>query len=241
MHSVTARYRLTSLLLAAAGASLIGVASASAATFSNPTPINMPAAGPTNGTPYPSPVAVAGLFGTVTDVNVTLRGVSHTYPEEFGAVLVSPGGQAFKALDGPGDATDVTDVTWVLDDSAAAFLPTSGALASGTFKPTSYYNNAFSFPAPGPGAAYAWGGPTVSGTATFASVFNGTLPNGTWNLFVRDFFNMSGGQFAGGWSLDLATNGSPPAAPSKKCKKKKRKGKKGASAAKRCKKKKKRK
>jgi subtilisin-like proprotein convertase family protein len=48
--------------------------------------------------------------------------------------------------------------------------------------------------------------------------------NGTWSLFVRDFSPGDGGQFAGGWSLEVSPDPPPPASPGatgapKKCKK----------------------
>jgi subtilisin-like proprotein convertase family protein len=231
----------SSMALILTGAILIlGASTARAATFPNPSPITIPA-GPGNAAPYPSSIVVSGLTGTVTDVNISLFDFSHTRPDDVGVLLVAPSGQAFKAMDGAGDDTDATNINLTLDDAAASALPTTGALASGTFRPTSQYST-FNFPAPGPGTAYSI--PAPIGSATFASVFNGVSPNGTWNLFVRDFTMGESGQFLGGWSLEVSTP--PPAQPlvpptqttptKKKCKKKGKK--RSASAAKRCKKKK---
>ena len=38
------------------------------------------------------------------------------------------------------------------------------------------------------------------------SVFDGTDPNGTWNLFVVDDVARTRGQFAGGWSLEITAD-----------------------------------
>src|SRR5215213_4164699 len=42
--------------------------------------------------PYPSPIAVSGLGGTVTDVNVTLKGLSYPSPPDLDVLLVAPDG-----------------------------------------------------------------------------------------------------------------------------------------------------
>ena len=73
-------------------------APASAATFSNTTPftitdspaecVQQPASA------YPSQIAVSGLPGVVTDVNVTITGFSHEYPADVRMLLVGPGGQS---------------------------------------------------------------------------------------------------------------------------------------------------
>ena len=43
-------------------------------------------------TPYPSTCVVSGLSGSISDVNVQLAGLSHTYPDDIDMLLVSPGG-----------------------------------------------------------------------------------------------------------------------------------------------------
>lgn len=235
----------------AAGILIVSAPAAGAATFSNPGAITIPNT-LDNASPYPSSIAVSGLTGAVTDVNVSLLDFSHTNPDDVAFVLVAPGGQAFKPLDGAGGNAGAVNVNLTLNDSAAALVPTANvALTSGTFRPTSQYDNAFALPAPGPGTAYSV--PAPSGTATLASAFNGAAPNGTWNLFVRDFRNGDSGQVTGGWRLEVTTPPTPqPATPTraaKKCKKKKKKKKRSASilsaatniaaGSKRCKKKKK--
>jgi hypothetical protein len=37
------------------------------------------------------------------------------------------------------------------------------------------------------------------------NVFNGTVPNGTWELFVQDFVSGDAGNIAGGWSISITT------------------------------------
>jgi hypothetical protein len=236
-------------MMLALGTLALTAAPAGAATFTNATPITIPISDETfvNASPYPSDIAVSGVSGPVTDVNVRLNGFSHTFPDDVGIVLVGPGGALMLMIGATdlGTPQPASNLNITFDDSAAAFAPNDSALASTSYKPT---NNHFipgsdNFPAPGPGTAYSDPGPNTGGTATLASTFGGTSANGTWSLFVRDFLGTSqGGLIAGGWSLDFPNpTAAPPTKAAKKCKKAKKKGKKGGAAAKGCKKKKRKK
>jgi subtilisin-like proprotein convertase family protein len=176
------------------------------ATFTNSTAIVIGTGAANNGQPYPSAIAVAGLTGNVTSVKVTLNNFSHTFVSDVGIVLVAPGGQALLLQDGAGGEDEIANLTYSLADAGATHLPET-AWAPGTYKPTTYFEGD-SFPAPGPGTAY--NNPPGVGTSTFASTYNGTNPNGTWNLFVRDFSNLDGGTIAGGWTLEITTSGGVP-------------------------------
>ncbi|HXH80078.1 proprotein convertase P-domain-containing protein [Nocardioides sp.] len=141
--------------------------------------------------PYPSQVSVSGI-GPVTDLNVTLDNITSTYPDDMDLLLVGPGGQQSTLMSDAGGSTTVTDLDLTLDDEAATDLPGAGPLVAGTFRPTNIANGADSYPAPAP---------APSG-ATALSAFDGTDPNGTWQLFAADTVS---GDFAriGGWSLDI--------------------------------------
>ncbi len=183
------------------------------AVFTNATPITINDAA--TATPYPSAIVVSGLGtsipATAGSVKVTLNSYSHTFSDDVGMVLVGPTGAALLLQDGAGDDPDMVNITYTLSDTGATVLPGTTAWAAGTYKPTTYYIND-SFPAPGPGTAYGSPGPTGGGTATFASVYTGTNPNGTWNLFVVDFVGGDAGSISGGWSIEITT-GSPPLFP----------------------------
>ena len=180
---------------------------AGAATFTNSAPINWTAVGANNGSLYPSPVVVAGMVGTITDVTVTINNLSHTFPDDLGFVLVAPNGDALLLQDGAGDDPDMVNVTYTLADSGATDLPNVTAWAPGAYDPTSHYLPGTSFPAPGPLAAHLHPGPAGGGTASFASAYAGDNANGTWNLFTRDFTNVDAGGIAGGWTLAVTTTG----------------------------------
>ena len=163
------------------------------ATFSNPAPIaiNDNAAG----SPYPSNITVAGLLSNVAKVTVDLTGVSHTYPDDVDILLVAPGGQNTLLMSDAGGSGDITNLNFTFDDAAAAALPDETQLIGGTFKPTNYDTTSDVFPAPAPAP-----GATVS-----LSVFNGTDPNGTWSLYVRDDTGSDFGSIGGGWTLHITT------------------------------------
>ncbi len=230
--------RFSSALTVTAIGMMLSAGYASAATFSNTAPITIPSTGPTNAAPYPSSINVAGIPGPITDVNVKLNGYTHGFPDDVGAALVAPGGQALLLMDCVGDTTNAANLTFTFDDSAAMQAPNAGLLSTGSFKPANHCGNLDMFPAPGPGTAYGNPGPNPVGTATLASSFNGGIANGVWNLYVRDFVAMESGQFAGGWSLEIQP--SPlVVTKKKKCKKKKKKRRAGTAKKKKCKKKKK--
>jgi subtilisin-like proprotein convertase family protein len=150
------------------------------------------------GSPYPSNVSISGMTGTITKVTVTLKGISHTYPDDLDVLLVGPAGQNAVVMSDVGGSVDVNNLNLTLDDAAALSLPDASALTSGTFKPTNV-GTTDSFPAPAPA--------TSGGSAL--SVFNGTNPNGTWRLYVVDDAAQDLGSMSGGWCVGITT-GAPP-------------------------------
>lgn len=147
-------------------------------------------------TPYPSNIAVSGLLGTILNVTVTINGFTHSLPTGVGMLLVGPQGQTVDLFDCAGGTDLVIDSTITFDDSAATQIPAAGPVVSGTFQPSAYCNRTFTAPAPAPpfGAAL--------------SVFNGTNPNGIWQLFVQGFIvdeTVGEGNLSGGWTLNITT------------------------------------
>jgi len=69
-------------------------------------------------------------------------------------------------------------------------------MSSGTWKPSVYEPGTDGFTSPAPAEPYA----------AALSAFNGTDPNGTWSLYVRDDFTGMSGSIAGGWSLSITTS-----------------------------------
>jgi hypothetical protein len=174
------------LALAASGLAVAAVgavpAHAATGTFSNTTSIAIPAGAPgtTEGPadPYPSNINVTGLTGTITDVNATLNGFSHTFPHDVEVVLAGPGRHASILMRNAGDGDDVTNLTLTFDDEAPAPLAITGPLTSGSYKPS---------------------GPLP------LSVFDGTSASGQYSLFVDDIAGSDTGAISGGWSLAITT------------------------------------
>ncbi len=197
----------STLAVKAQSAPSVSESDAPQAVFTNSAEITFGTGGPNNGSLYPSPINVTGLSGNIPttpgSIKVTINNFSHTFASDVGFVLVGPTGAAFLIQDVAGGEDPVSGVTYTLSDTGATFLPETSWTA-GTYKPTSYFLGD-SFPAPGPLTAYANPGPASGGTATFSSVFGGTNPNGTWNLFTRDFITGDGGSIAGGWTLEIDT------------------------------------
>ena len=170
--------------------------------FSNPSSITIPSSSVS--TPYPSTIDVSGEVGTITNLMVTLNGMSHTYPGDVNVLLVGPGGQTVVLMSDTVGSIPMTNVTFTLSDQAYYPLPPpSYALLDGTFQPTDLAPNhtdpPYAFPAPAPTPPYT----------TSLATFDGLSPNGTWSLYISDGGTDDGGQISGGWSLAITTV-SPP-------------------------------
>jgi uncharacterized delta-60 repeat protein/uncharacterized repeat protein (TIGR01451 family) len=144
-------------------------------------------------TPYPSTVAISGVSGMVSHVTVTLRNLTHTYPQDIGILLVGPTGEMARLM-GDVCSNAIANLTLTFDSLASTPLPVTGDVVSGTYTPTvkdmltSYYP-------PAPAGPYG----------SSLKVFNGKNPNGTWSLYVVDDDYQDVGNIAGGWSLNIST------------------------------------
>jgi hypothetical protein len=189
--------RFSPPLLALGGLLVAGPGLVRGATFSNATPVNLPVGAPAS--PYPSPIAVSQITGTVTRVAVTLNNLSHVFPDDLDVLLVGPGGQKVMLMSDAGGGNAVNNINLTFAHGSGATLPDAGQITSGTFEPTDYQAGE-SLPGPAPPGPYE----------TDLTVFNGANPNGTWQLFTHDdaTFN-GGGSIGGGWRLDLDV-ASPP-------------------------------
>jgi subtilisin-like proprotein convertase family protein len=156
-------------------------------------------------TPYPSNLLVSGMGGTITAVSVRVSGFTHPSPEDVNMMLVSPTGAAFVFMGNCGGHFQASNVILTFADGATRLPQTN--IVSGTFAPTDYSGSATQWPTPAP-ATPSEAQPL--GTATFAFVFDGENPNGTWQLFIYDDTNGGGGQLAQGWILTLTTTADRP-------------------------------
>lgn len=172
-------------------------AQAAVATFTNLASIAMPGSVFTSGpaSPYPSTIVVSGATGLATDVNLTLSGLTHAFPDDIDILLVGPTGQTLLVMSDVGGGADVGAITLLFDDEASGSLPNSTQISGGTFLPTNFGAAADAFPAPAPAGPY--------GSAL--SVFDGLDPNGTWQLFVDDDSSGHIGTIANGFSLTISS------------------------------------
>jgi subtilisin-like proprotein convertase family protein len=215
--------------LAAVAALGLAASAASAATFSNDADITIndgsescPSGGattaPGTATPYPSTIAVTTFpeGSSITDVNVTVSGLSHGWPDDIGLLLVSPAGQSVILMTDSGGGFSDSGINLTFDDAASDPVPDNTALVSeSTYRPsrgTSIAEGDCDAPASFPGAPM---GPY----GTSLSVFNGTNPNGDWKLYVIDDARLFTGSISG-WSLDISTTTVPTTPTTKNdCKK----------------------
>jgi len=116
---------------------LCGHQPATGATFYNPTNIliNLPV-GPPGVSPYPSPITVSELFGSITNVTVTISNLSHTVPDDLDILLVGPSGQRMLLMSDAGGSNAISSVRLTFSDDASAILPDSGRIVNGAYRPT---------------------------------------------------------------------------------------------------------
>jgi uncharacterized repeat protein (TIGR01451 family) len=170
----------------------------SSRSFTNSNVIIIPTDGPAN--TYPSTLTVAGVTGAVSKVTVTIKQLTHTFPEDVDMLLVGPGGQKVMLMSDTGGGVGITGVTLTFDDSAA-LLPFGPTIFSGMYHPTDH-TPSDAFPSPAPSGPYG----------TNLSVLIGSNPNGTWSLYVFDDAGGDQGRINGGWTLDIQT-ASPVSTP----------------------------
>ena len=201
----------------------LAASAASAATFSNTDAITIndgssTCAAPGLATPsYPSTITVTNSDfpegSRIGDVNVTVSGLSHTFPDDVGLLLVSPAGKSTILMTDSGGGSighAVSGINLTFDDAASGSLPDSTLLESGTYLPTKGSQGPGTpsegcpvpspFPAPAPAGPY---GSTLS-------VFNGSDPKGTWQLYVIDDAEFGAGSISGGWSLEISLDTTAP-------------------------------
>jgi len=160
--------------------------------FANTNDISIPSSGAA--APYPSTLNVSGLNTNILKLTVTLNQLSHTQPDDLDILLVGPNGQKTLLMSDCGGINIINNVNLTFDSAAATGLPDSGQIISGTFKPTDFQVGDV-LPSPAPAGPYV----------TDLTVFNGTDPNGAWQLYVLDDFGSFSGDIAGGWTLNITT------------------------------------
>jgi subtilisin-like proprotein convertase family protein len=151
---------------------------------------------------YGSSIVASGLTGAITDLNVTLTNFNHLNPDDVDILLVGPSGKRILLMSDAGGTTDVVNVNLTFDDGAAAVIPDAGPVITASVRPSNFGTGDTL-----PDLLPPYPNSSTAGSATLASVFNGTQPNGTWRLYVVDDATTSAGTFTGGWSIDVTAGG----------------------------------
>ncbi len=187
------------LVMLISGVLLVQPAFAATNTFSNTGSITIPNSGAAS--PSPSTITVSGITDTVIDVDVTLNGLTHTFPDDIDILLVGPGGQSVILMSDAGGSFDVNNLTITFDQSAllAASNNFLLCLASPCTRQPTNYGSGDTFAAPAPAGPYG----------NSLNDFNGVSPNGTWSLYVVDDLTGDSGSISGGWSLTITTGVAP--------------------------------
>lgn len=161
--------------------------------------------------PYPSTIDASGLTGTITNIQLTMFGVSHTFSDDMGAAILSPVGTPVLLFSGPGpDASlpgnkRITNLTWTFDDNALEMLPADTTPVSGTFKPgLDQWDETF----PDPNRPGQFLPESTTFNKTFQSLLGENL-NGQWQLLMRDANSGDSGIVAGGWSIAFEVTAVP--------------------------------
>src|SRR5215203_6185730 len=168
--------------------------SASAATFTNTTPITIPDSGAAS--VYPSTINVTGQQGSINNISVQLFNVGHANPEDLDILVVSPSGTASIVMSDVCGGGDVEDQLWSLHTTIQPGLSFMGAQCpSVSYKAT---DTGFGGPDSWPGA------PAGTHLARFQDFF-GEDPNGEWKLYVIDDSPGNAGDIETGWGLTFST------------------------------------
>ncbi|BAK64758.1 hypothetical protein SLG_00830 [Sphingobium sp. SYK-6] len=181
---------------------LIGATPALAVDFTFTGPTAIPGSGTFGpAADFPIEFAVSGL-GTVTDVNVTLTGLTHSYSDDLQMILVSAAGTRVLLMNEAGGPANWNNDTVTFDQSAAAAMPNSFGgtnfnIPSGSYKPSAY--------SVGPVLSLLIDG-------TNLDLFNGEDANGTWKLFISDVNLFDAGSVQG-VTLSIEALTPPPAVP----------------------------
>ncbi len=158
-------------------------------------------------TPYGTPITVAGQVGAITDINVTLNGLTLTNPQSSRFLLVSPNGRSLVLMSGAGSSAAVNNANVTFDDSASGQVTIP--ILTGSYRPTDNSGGSHYFPGPAPLAPYY-------ANNSGLNIFNNFSPNGEWRLFIMSNSTSTSGTITGGWSIDITT-GPPPTLPPASC------------------------
>lgn len=159
--------------------------------------------------PYPSILQVSETSGVISQVNVTLTGLTHSFPDDLDLRLTAPSGRTVVLMSDVGGSLPATGLTLTLRDDAELDLPYgNGAigLSSGSFRPRNQTQDVvFNVGAlPMPSLAQPHGGTL--------GWLRGEPANGAWHLYAWDDAAGEGHDLRiAQWCLDIETVPTAPA------------------------------
>lgn len=141
--------------------------------------------------PYPYEVVIADVVDPVDKITVSLSTFSHDFPADLFVLLVSPLGKKILLMANQGSGVPVENLDFIFDETAAADLPDTGPLLSGTFLPYGGTALTEALISPAPALPYS---------NTLAEMAAEDV-NGTWEVYVS-----SGGHFEDGSICEVSIN-----------------------------------
>ncbi len=154
------------------------------------------------------PIRVWGTSGTTTDMSVTLKGLSHTFPDDLDLLLLGPGNRNLIFMSDAGGDLDISGVNITFSDGSSRALPDNDQITSGSYRPGAFTggDGATDFPVSEfPSLNFTLNNAAPNGTSTFASSFGGTSPNGVYTLLAQDDLGADPGTLDR-WSLTVKTS-----------------------------------
>jgi hypothetical protein len=162
---------------------------------------------------YPSTIDVSGIQGTVTKVSVSTIDLASQFGDDIDMLLLGPNGVRVMLMSDSCGTSIFDHEDWTFEDAAPGYLPDKGPCASGqqtSFRPTNYEE-------PGPAGIdnFVPGGGPAGPYETALFLFDGSSPDGNWELFMRDDTpNELPGFELAGWTLNLEIQPPPEPSPS---------------------------
>lgn len=174
--------------------------------FQNTTALQIPADKPAS--LYPSSIDVSGVSGFQKEATVTLHGLSHENLKDLAVLLVGPGAGGGVVLMASFDRAG--SGSYKVSDANPTFADLAGPVECSSredeFPPIfpdegriSPFNCGLAAPFPAPAPQEPYGDRLEEGT------------DGVWSLYVNNDVGDQEGRIAGGWSLNITTQG--PFAP----------------------------
>ena len=131
--------------------------------------------------------------GLITDLDVRIDGIFHSYPDDMEIVLQKVDGPTISLMsDACGAAATAYGWTW--NDEAAVSMPDAGPCTSPSYRPSSP-EGGDSLPAPAPAGPYS----------TSLSAFDLIDPRGEWRMWIADDSAGDEGFFTNRFTLTYTT------------------------------------